>query len=55
MSKNVEQDVAFIRALADLLKEADLSEIEVKRDYGDSDELKVRLSRAAAPSSLTLR
>jgi acetyl-CoA carboxylase biotin carboxyl carrier protein len=50
MSKNVEQDVAFIRALADLLQEADLSEIEVKREYGDSDELKVRLSRTAAPA-----
>jgi acetyl-CoA carboxylase biotin carboxyl carrier protein len=55
MSKNVEQDVAFIRALADLLKEADLSEIEVKRDYGDSDELKVRLSRAAAPTQAQVK
>jgi len=50
MSKNVEQDVAFIRALADLLKESELTEIEVKREYADNDELEVRLSRAATPA-----
>jgi acetyl-CoA carboxylase biotin carboxyl carrier protein len=50
MSKIVEQDVAFIRALADLLKEAELTEIEVKREYGDNDELEVRLSRASTPA-----
>jgi len=51
MSKNVEQDVAFIRALAELLHETELTEIEVSREYGESDELKIRLSRvvAAAP------
>jgi len=48
MSKNVEQDVAFIRALAELLQETNLSEIEVEREYGADDELKVRLSRASA-------
>lgn len=52
MSKNVEQDVAFIRALADLLTETDLTEIEVKREYADNDELKVRLSRAVAAAPL---
>ena len=46
MSRNIEQDVAFIRALADLLRESDLTEIEVRREYGEDDELKVRLSRA---------
>ncbi len=46
MSKNVEQDVAFIRALADLLRETDLTEIEVEREYADNNGLKVRLSRA---------
>ncbi len=46
MNKNVEQDVAFIRALAELLQENELTEIEVKREYADNDELKVRLSRA---------
>ena len=47
MSKNTEQDVAFIEALADLLKKSELTEIEVEREYGEGDELKVRLSRAA--------
>jgi len=52
MSKNVEQDVAFIRALADLLQETELTEIEIKRQYADNDAMKVRLSRAvtAAPA-----
>ena len=47
MSKNTEQDVAFIEALAELLKKSELTEIEVEREYGEGDELKVRLSRAA--------
>ena len=47
MSKNIEQDVAFIRALADLLREAELTEIEVERKYAENSELNVRLSRAA--------
>lgn len=47
MNKSTEQDVAFIRALAELLRESELAEIEVTREYGD-DELRVRLSRAAA-------
>ncbi|MCL5778727.1 acetyl-CoA carboxylase biotin carboxyl carrier protein [Limibaculum sp. FT325] len=46
MSKSTEDDVAFIRALAQLLRESDLTEIEVEREYGEDDELKVRLSRA---------
>ncbi len=49
MSRTPEDDIAFIRALAQLLRETDLGEIEVSRDYGDNDELRVRLSRAAAP------
>ena len=43
MSKGIEQDVAFIQALAQLLREADLTELEVERE---GDELKVRLARA---------
>ena len=42
MSKDTEKDVAFIRALADLLREKDLTEIEVEREYGEDDELKVQ-------------
>lgn len=47
-------DVGFIEALARLLREHDLSELEVRRDYGEDDSLTVRLGRgltvpAAAP------
>ena len=48
MTKSTEQDVAFIKALADLLNDSDLGEIEVERSFGDDDELKVRLSRAGS-------
>ncbi|MGY6634175.1 MAG: acetyl-CoA carboxylase biotin carboxyl carrier protein [Alkalilacustris sp.] len=41
-------DVAFIEALAELLNRNDLGEIDVKRDYGENDSLKVRVSRTAA-------
>jgi acetyl-CoA carboxylase biotin carboxyl carrier protein len=47
MSKNVDQDVAFVRALADLLRESELTEIEVERKYAENNELNVHLSRAA--------
>ncbi|MBE3639019.1 acetyl-CoA carboxylase, biotin carboxyl carrier protein, partial [Mangrovicoccus sp. HB182678] len=44
-------DVAFIEALAKLLRENDLSDLEVKREYAEDDSLTVRVSRtlAAAP------
>ncbi len=38
-------DVAFIRALAELLRENDLTELHVKRDYSEEDSLNVRVSR----------
>ncbi|QDL92969.1 acetyl-CoA carboxylase biotin carboxyl carrier protein [Paroceanicella profunda] len=52
MGNKYEHDVAFIRALADLLRESDLSEIEVKREFGEDDALNVRVARqmAAAPA-----
>ena len=40
-------DVAFIRALAELLREQDLTELEVMREYGDDDSLNIRVSRMA--------
>lgn len=40
-------DVAFIQALAELLRENDLTELQVKRDYADDGSLNVRVSRAA--------
>ncbi len=51
--KTHEADVAFIKALAELLRENDLTELQVKRDYGEDDSLNVRVSRqtiAAAPA-----
>lgn len=41
-------DVAFIKALAELLRDNDLSELQVKREYGEDDSLNVRVSRASA-------
>lgn len=41
-----EDDVAFIKALAELLRDNDLTELEVDREYGDDDSLSVRVSRA---------
>ena len=44
-------DVAFIEALAQLLRDNDLTELQVKREYGEDDSLNVRVSRMsqAAP------
>ena len=44
--QNNNADVDFIKALAALLNENDLTELEVKREYGESDKLNVRVSRA---------
>lgn len=56
MSKeNFPSDIDFIEALAELLRKNDLSEIEVRREFGEDDTLDVRVSRissvapAAAP------
>ena len=46
MTKNThDADVAFIQALAELLNENDLAELQVKRDYAEDDSLNVRVSR----------
>jgi acetyl-CoA carboxylase biotin carboxyl carrier protein len=46
MSKqNHDSDVAFISALAELLRENDLTELEVMREYGEDDSMNVRVSR----------
>ena len=48
MSKhNSDADVAFIAALADLLNKNDLTEISVKREYGEDDSLDVRVVKQA--------
>jgi acetyl-CoA carboxylase biotin carboxyl carrier protein len=53
--KTHEKDVAFIRALAELLRENDLTELQVKREYGEDDSLNVRVARqmhvASAPAA----
>lgn len=40
-----DSDVSFVRALAELLRANDLTELQVKRDYGENDSLNVRVSR----------
>lgn len=40
-----DSDVAFIQALAELLNKNDLTELSVKREYGENDRLDVRVSR----------
>ena len=59
---NRDQDVEFIKALAELLRENDLNELEVSREYGEDDSLNVRVARggvvatpvmAAAPVAAT--
>ncbi|MHA3915777.1 acetyl-CoA carboxylase biotin carboxyl carrier protein [Halovulum sp. GXIMD14793] len=45
MSKKHSDDVDFIEALAALLKKNDLTEVEVRREYGEDDTLEVRVAR----------
>lgn len=52
MAKNTHDgDVAFVTALAEVLRKNELTDLEVKRDYGEADSLTVRVSRqlTAAP------
>jgi len=44
-NSNHDADVAFIQSLAELLRENDLTELQVKREYGEDDSLNVRVSR----------
>ncbi len=55
--KDQDADVTFIQALAELLRENDLTELQVKRDYGDDQCLNVRVSRqtiVAAPAPVAV-
>ncbi len=47
-----EADVAFIKALAELLRENDLTELQVKREYGEEDSLNVRVSRLSQTAAV---
>jgi len=51
MSKKTshDSDVSFIQALAELLRENDLTELRVKRDYAENDSLDVRVGRYSQP------
>ncbi|MDG1281049.1 MAG: acetyl-CoA carboxylase biotin carboxyl carrier protein [Pseudorhodobacter sp.] len=44
---STDADVAFIKALAEILNSNDLTELSVKRDYGDDDSLNVRVVKQA--------
>lgn len=45
--KSQDSDVAFIQALAAILDENDMTEIQVKRIYANNDSMNVRVSRQA--------
>ncbi len=40
-----DKDVAFIKALAEVLQDNDLTELHVKREYGENDWLNVRVAK----------
>mgnify|MGYP001210229550 CR=1 FL=1 len=44
--KNREQDVEFIQSLAKLLNQNELTELEVSREYGETDKINVRVSKS---------
>ena len=57
--KHHDDDVAFIQSLAELLNASELSELSVKREYGEHDRLTISLSKhgrqlayAAAPAAV---
>ena len=50
---NRDKDVQFIEALAVLLREHDLSEVEVNREFGKDDSLTVRVARGSQVISTT--
>jgi acetyl-CoA carboxylase biotin carboxyl carrier protein len=52
MSRTHDADIAFIRQLAELLKETELTEIEVEREFGEDDQLKVRVTRSAPVAAI---
>jgi acetyl-CoA carboxylase, biotin carboxyl carrier protein len=47
-----DSDVDFIRALAELLRENDLAELAVRRDYGEAGSLEVTVTRYAAAQAM---
>ena len=47
--KEQDADVKFINALAGVLNDSDLAEIRVKREFGEHNNIDVRVTRAFAP------
>lgn len=45
-NKHTDNDVTFIQALASILRDNDLTELQVERNYGDDQSLNVNISRA---------
>ena len=54
-NKSHDDDVAFIKALAELLRKNDLSELQVKRDYEKDGSLNVRVSRVSSVAPTTVQ
>jgi acetyl-CoA carboxylase biotin carboxyl carrier protein len=54
MSKHTtDADVAFIQALAELLNKNELTELSVKREYGEDDSLEVRVVKQSNVVTMT--
>ena len=55
--KTHDNDVAFIKALAEVLRDNDLTELHVKREYAESDWLNVRIAKQtqAAPAQVVMQ
>jgi len=49
--KNRDQDVEFIQSLAKLLNQNELTELEVSREYGETDKINVRITKAGSPQA----
>ena len=49
--KNRDQDVEFIQSLAKLLNQNELTELEVSREYGETDKINVRVSKTGSPQA----
>lgn len=54
-TRSHESDVAFIEALAALLNRNDLTELQVKREYGENDRLTVQLSKHAKQQQVVMQ
>ena len=52
MTKKIrDQDVEFIQSLAKLLNQNELTELEVSREYGETDKINVRVSKSGSPQA----